>query len=289
MTPSEKLNLIKKISKELDKEDPEWINLTLKQFKITIKDVDYHSFIDYITKQIQNVDDDKLIDLASHLKIKVQKKVTEIKPTYWKDGFFRLFISHLASEKENAELLKSKLKKYGITCFVAHSDIEPTKEWQMEIEFGLQTCDALVALMVNGFQNSNWTDQEIGFALGRELLILPVKMGKDPYGFIGKFQAITFKNNYDDLAANIFNLLLVNEKTKIKMATSIIHNYEISNSFTEAKENYKLVEQIAHWDNKLIKKRKSAENKNTETNHSRRQLEKLDKIVSNLEKKYNKK
>lgn len=88
-------------------------------------------------------------------------------------------------------IVKNELSKYGISCFVAHEDIEPTKAWQDEIKNALFSMDMLVALMDDTFHESNWTDQEIGIAIGRGIPIISIKLGEiDPYGFIGKFQAL---------------------------------------------------------------------------------------------------
>jgi len=35
-----------------------------------------------------------------------------------------------------------------------------------------------------------WTDQEVGFALGKGAMVVPVRFGLDPYGFIGKVQGL---------------------------------------------------------------------------------------------------
>jgi len=105
----------------------------------------------------------------------------------WDNDCFRVFLSHKAEVKKEAAILKDKLKFYGISCFVAHEDIHPTKEWQNEIENALHTMDSFVALLTEEFHDSLWTDQEVGFAFGRGVPIISVKLGKDPYGFIGKF------------------------------------------------------------------------------------------------------
>lgn len=109
----------------------------------------------------------------------------------WEKDCFRVFLSHKAEVKKETSGLKDKLKLYGVSCFVAHEDIHPTKEWQNEIENALHTMDSFIALLTDGFHDSLWTDQEVGFAFGRGVPIISVKMGKDPYGFIGKFQALS--------------------------------------------------------------------------------------------------
>ncbi len=108
----------------------------------------------------------------------------------WTDDCYRVFFSHKAEVKKESANLKEQLTPFGISCFVAHTDIYPTKEWQSEIENALASMDAFVALLTTDFHESDWTDQEVGFALGRGVPLIAVKLGRDPYGFIGKFQAL---------------------------------------------------------------------------------------------------
>lgn len=108
----------------------------------------------------------------------------------WGRGAIRAFISHKAEDKVLATEIKAELAIYGIASFVAHEDIEPLKEWEIEIERALFSMDILIALLTEQFSDSNWTDQEIGVAIGREKPIIPVRIGKDPYGLIGRYQAI---------------------------------------------------------------------------------------------------
>ena len=77
-------------------------------------------------------------------------------PSFWTPGFFRLFISHTSQNKLSAHNLKSTLAKYPVAAFVAHDDIEPTKEWQAEIERALRTADALAAIITPEFIGSRW-------------------------------------------------------------------------------------------------------------------------------------
>ena len=127
----------------------------------------------------------------------------------WDQNCFRVFLSHKAEVKKETSGLKDKLKLYGISCFVAHEDIHPTKEWQNEIENALHTMDSFVALLTDGFHDSLWTDQEVGFAFGRGVPIISVKLGKDPYGFIGKFQALSC--SWDKAPTEIAKILIKKE------------------------------------------------------------------------------
>ncbi len=145
----------------------------------------------------------------------------------WGNGGYRVFLSHKAEVKRKAADLKASLERFGITCFVAHEDIHPTKEWQDEIENALVSMDAFVALMTENFHDSMWTDQEVGFALCRGVPIIAVKLGKDPYGFIGKFQALSCQW---DTASNEITKLLIKQP---RMLDAYISALEECSSFDE--------------------------------------------------------
>lgn len=57
---------------------------------------------------------------------------------FWKDGYMRVFVSHLSSNRERMSALKSGLDKWGISAFIAHEDIEASREWRDEVEAGLR-------------------------------------------------------------------------------------------------------------------------------------------------------
>lgn len=143
---------------------------------------------------------------ASGLLIKPTRSVTEISECRIKKGDpFKVFLSHKTEVKCQTAKLKKELEEYGLVCFVAHEDIEPTQEWQNEIENALFSTDALVALLTENFHDSNWTDQEVGIAFGRKIPIISAKIDRDPYGFIGKFQAVAC--TWEGLAVNILKIL----------------------------------------------------------------------------------
>lgn len=124
----------------------------------------------------------------------------------WGDGGFRVFLSHKIEVKKETAALKAALSSFGAACFVAHEDIHPTAEWQNEIENALASMDAFVALLTKGFHHSQWTDQEVGFAIARKVPMIAVKLGLDPYGFIGKFQALS--SDWEHAPVKVAQLLI---------------------------------------------------------------------------------
>ena len=139
----------------------------------------------------------------------------------WGPGAIRVFLSHKAEDKEMASGVKDRLSAYSIASFVAHEDIEPMQEWVGEIELALSSMDALVALLTDKFSESNWTDQEVGIAIGRGVPVIPVRLGKDPYGFIGKYQAISgFNSSAVKIADDILKIILKSDKISVEKIAS---------------------------------------------------------------------
>ena len=112
---------------------------------------------------------------------------------FWKDGYVKMFVSHLSSNRERMSAMKLSLANWGISAFIAHEDIEASREWRDEVEAGLESMDVLVAVVEPGFKESDWCVQEVGYALGRKIDIIPLRAGLDPFGFFGKYQGIQVK------------------------------------------------------------------------------------------------
>jgi hypothetical protein len=130
MRPSEKIKLIKNISKLLSEEEWNIIDITLKEFRFPIENQWNGGKSDYVTTMIEDASDSQLIELGKHLDIPFEENESRIQkdPDFWEENCFKLFLSHLSSyKKETAELQKA-LKYYGVSAFVAHEDIKPTKE-----------------------------------------------------------------------------------------------------------------------------------------------------------------
>ncbi len=73
----------------------------------------------------------------------------------------------------------------------------------------------MVAILTVGFSKSAWTQQEVGFALGRGTKIISLKMEEDPTGFLAKQQALLRGNRTaDEIAPDIVKLLSKDLRTK---------------------------------------------------------------------------
>ncbi len=180
----------------------------------------------------------------------------------WGNDGYRLFLSHKTEVKKETAELKEKLKLFGISGFVAHEDIRPTEEWQSEIENALFSMDAFVALMTEDFHGSNWTDQEVGFAFGRSVPIISVKLGKDPYGFLGKSQAISC--SWDMAAKEIVKILMSHDR----MLNAYIKAIRDCQEYDDANPLSELLPFIKRISNQQASNLISAFNKNVQVRDS---------------------
>lgn len=116
----------------------------------------------YAKNRLASVSDAGLLRLADDLDLgglagieRASTAVDPLPPRNWKATTkFRLFISHISKHKKIATRLKDALDPFAVAGFVAHEDIHPTARWQAEIERGLATMDALVAILTPGFRDS---------------------------------------------------------------------------------------------------------------------------------------
>ena len=165
----------------------------------------------------------------------------------WEDARFRLFLTHVAPQKQVAHSLKSCLRYYGVDAFVAHDDIQPGKEWQIVIESALHSCDALAGLLHEGFRGSDWCDQEVGIALGRGIAAVPIQFDLLPYGFFGSVQAV---NNAAiqqpaTLAKNLVQVLLKDKRTSEKLTEAIVDELARAATFDQANKLSKVLAEEA--------------------------------------------
>jgi hypothetical protein len=176
----------------------------------------------YTKEALRDVPFDTVIKIAEDLELEQKIRAAHgpsSAPRNWQGtNKFRLFISHIAKHKDKATRLKDCLAPYAISGFVAHEDIHPTLEWQTEIERALYNMDSFLAIHTPGFKDSFWTQQEIGFAVGRGVKIISFKMGEDPTGFISKHQALPRRSRTaEQIAQEVDAILGADQLTSAKL------------------------------------------------------------------------
>lgn len=164
----------------------------------------------------------------------------------WKPNHIRLFVSHVSRVKVPASNLKTALAPYGIDAFIAHEDIQPTLEWHREIEFALRSTDMLCALVTEDFIKSSWTDQEVGFALGRGVPVVAIQCGAAPYGLLGKHQALRADiAKLSAAASQVAGIVAQQEGLRAQFTAALVEAVCQSSSFQHAKDGMKLVSAVS--------------------------------------------
>ena len=189
ITKHEIIQLKERIIDYLTFIDEPIIDLILDEYNAPVHySGDFDSKRNYIKFKISDFPANILLEINDYLQ--KRKNINKI-PAFWGENKIKMFISHLSNDKVKASKLSEEMNKYNISCFVAHEDIEPNEEWLKCIEEALMSMDIMLALVTADFDKSKWTSQEIGFALGRNIPVISIKNGMDPFGFFGKKQAIS--------------------------------------------------------------------------------------------------
>lgn len=285
MTPLEKVNLIYSIAVELQSRMTyDEIDIYLKEYEIKKLSDKYGSKRVYVQKVLEGVPTSKVLKIAEELGLyKSDESILTEEPQCWRLGFFKMFISHLTANKSSATNLKICLEEYAITGFVAHEDIEPSKEWMTEIEKALFSMNGLCAIVTPDFIKSTWCDQEVGVAIGRRVLIAPIRKGADPYGLFGKYQGIQSKNkDSHKIAEEIFKIVATNEKSKSIYAEMIRNLVLNAKNEEEGVKWMKLLEKIPNIEIAYISELQSKFYSNDNLNN-----ESIFEIANRIFKKYN--
>lgn len=155
----------------------------------------------------------------------------------------KIFISYSNEDKLIAGEIKRLLEDlWGIDVFLAHEDIEPSTQWQEELIKELKACHIILPIITSDFYNSPWANQEVGFALARDIPIVPIHAGRIPCGFIARYQAL----KYDESEANntckaLADIIVKQSQLRSLFLDKVIENFGKSESFRQAQMRSEIV------------------------------------------------
>ena len=273
LTESDRVDLIDDICEPLKVMDAGRAGMILRQFLGVEKVEDFRhsgfsSQYEWIVDVIEVAEDDILLSLARHFD-DVEEEIrlpasTETSASRdeegvgWEPNHFRIFISHLAAHRDVAGDIKNALLPYGISAFVAHDDIEPTTEWLRVIRSALATCHWMLVLLHPGFRESEWADQEVGYAICRNLVIMPVKYEGDPHGFMRGIQALDGRSkSTKTIAESIFDAICRNPDTRKDIAIKVARLFAQSTAFDRV-PRMSVLEKLQYWDDSITHITRSA-------------------------------
>jgi hypothetical protein len=160
----------------------------------------------------------------------------------------RVFLSYSHKDRVIAAAVKKILEADGMDVFLAHEDIEPCAIWIDTIRSSLDGCHVFIPLLTDEFGKSPWTNQELGYCIAKDKIIIPIKVSVDPSGFIHDIQALKLKPgregfihpllgqvgyDYDECASEIIEIIRGTASLIEPLKNGLVNRLSVSKSFAE--------------------------------------------------------
>ncbi|WP_165497020.1 toll/interleukin-1 receptor domain-containing protein [Rhodococcus sp. ABRD24] len=144
-----------------------------------------------------------------------------------------MFASHLTTHRALVAAVANRLERYNITLFVAHDSIAVDNPWAAEIENALDRADAGVVFVHDGFKQSDWCDQEVGWMLGRKIPVFAFMFDATAYGPLGQRQAEQVRGAADPtkIAESIVDRAKAKPELVAGLTASLVNAISASGSF----------------------------------------------------------
>lgn len=233
------MRIIREIAEALLTRDWAVAQLTLDQFGFETWEPTYDfDSLGYFVNQVKKEPDDMLVPLHDYLLGDDAAPTASDGP--WNGQLpVNVFLSHIHEHRVFAGRLKSLLAHRGIDAFVAHDDIQPSQQWREVIKAALSTCHVFVAILHSGFHQSQWCDQEVGWALGRGVPVLAVRpVGIERRdGFLEEHQDLLLTPDPDEpwVANQILETIVRDPRTNTLGVRALVEALVNSGSFNSTR------------------------------------------------------
>lgn len=115
---------------------------------------------------------------------------------------YRVFISFAHKDADKASRVASYLKSIGAEPFY-DAGVHAGLDFDDQIQERIRRCHLMIWLLTPNSEKSSWVLQEVGFALGHAVPIIPLTDSKKPSGMAARLQAITVNPTYGDLESRL--------------------------------------------------------------------------------------
>jgi len=113
---------------------------------------------------------------------------------------FTVFLSHSTKDLDIVNELAKWLRLNGVVVHIASSQIQAGEPLSKKVSSLLESSDCVLAILTLNGARSEWVNQEIGYAIRRGILVVPVvEEGVKVKGFLASLEYIPFdrRNPYD--------------------------------------------------------------------------------------------
>lgn len=264
MKPGERIRLITEAADSLSKRPLADIQLVLDQFGFrTWSDDDVDDERSYCVWAVKDGADENILSLHEYLLGEdAAPTPQQASDRPWGSHPVAVFLSHKWEDAAYMGSIKKVLADhYGIDAFVAHDDIEPSKKWREVIKAALSSCHVLVAVLHPKFHESQWCDQEVGWALGRNVPVVTVRRDGVPRtndGFLEEHQDIPLRPDYGSgewyVAESIFCVVLGDPRTHAVGLKALAEAFVSSPSYEKTRTFWALIQAEGHWDAEQLRR-----------------------------------
>ncbi len=113
---------------------------------------------------------------------------------------YRIFVSYSSDDRPIVAKLVDKLHEMGLRP-VWDKDIVPSLHFPDEIKHGIAHAHLFLPVLTKSSSARPWVHQETGYAMGLEIPVLPLGIGRVPGNMIHDLQAMRVNETLEDLSA----------------------------------------------------------------------------------------
>lgn len=154
----------------------------------------------------------------------------------------RVFLSYHEDEEGDscALVLREELGILGINAIMAKHSIRPGANWAQTILDHLEESSALLCIASRGYTKSPWCQQEIGWAIGRDIPALWVRYNSTEHsvGFLMANQELipTDSLNQAEIAREVCTWLATHQKTHEEARASLLRALAGSSTYQQTRD-----------------------------------------------------
>lgn len=135
---------------------------------------------------------------------------------------YRVFISYSRDERELAQRVRAHLEEIGAKP-MSDADILKGASFTGEIRFKISCAHVFIPILTSNSKSRPWVHQEIGYAMGLGVPILPLALDELPQGMAEQIQAVRVNPDLGDLPERLKRNTLENVVSRARKAASAMH------------------------------------------------------------------
>ena len=165
----------------------------------------------------------------------------------------QVFLSHRENEegKKYALALREELAILGVDTIIASHLIHPGADWAQKLLEHLEASSALLCIASRGYTDSAWCQQEIGWAIGRNIPALWIRYDSAEHstGFLKSKQELVPSEPLDEaeIARAIGAWLAAEDKTREETRATLLRALTFSNTYQQTQDIAHVLATLDSW------------------------------------------